>query len=563
MTQPGIRLSIPRRLGLLIAVAGLASMSAFVVQLFALRGTLMEERRTAIRNEVETAASLARALAAEAAAGKLPLAEAQARAKAGLRALRFGDNVNYWTYDFDGVLVAHGTKPETEGRNFLGDKDATGFAYVAAFVEAARQGGGFVTYMFPRRGETTPLPKLAYSAAVAPWRWEIGSGIYIDDVDAAVRAAFTRAALWAVGLIALLAVCGWPLVRGIVRPIKALTGAMAQLAGGDVGIAVPALARRDEIGDMARAVEVFRDNMRETERLRAANEAQKQQAAAEQQTALRRVADAFEARVGGIVASVASAATEVKQSAESMSATTEETSRQTAIVATATTQATRNVEDAASAGEQLSASITAITRQVAQSSKIAQAAVEQADRTNATVDGLAAAAQKIGEIIGLIQSIAGQTNLLALNATIEAARAGDHGKGFAVVASEVKNLATQTAQATEDVAAQIEAIQASTDETVAAIQSIRATIGEINRIGSAIAEAVDQQGAATRDIADNVQQAARGTQEVAQQIGGVTAASDVVGAAAVRVLGSASELSKQSEHLKHELDSFLGTIRAA
>jgi methyl-accepting chemotaxis protein len=558
-----LRLTVSRRFGLLILIAALANISTFAIQLTTLRSTLMTERQGAIRNVVEAAASMARGFAAEADSGRMTLAEAQERAKLGLRAMRFADNVNYFVYDFDGILVAHGVKPQTEGRNFSGDTDANGFRYVAAMIDAARQGGGFVNYMFPHPGKTESVPKLSYSALVAPWHWAVGSGIYIDDVDAAIRAEFFHAALWSGGLLVLLGLASWPIVRGIVRPIKSMTGAMATLAAGDTGITVPALARRDEIGDMARAVEVFRDNMRETDALRAEHEEQKRRATSAQSAALHRVADDFEARIGGIVAAVAASASEMEGSARSMSTTSEETGRQTASVAASTKQATSNVELVATAGEELSASISEITRQVAQSAKIAQDAVAQAGRTNATVDGLAAAAQKIGEVVDLIQNIAAQTNLLALNATIEAARAGEHGKGFAVVASEVKVLANQTAKATDEIAAQIQAIQASTGETVQAIASIGATIGQINDIGAAIAAAMEQQGAATRDIAQNVQHAARGTQEVAEKISGVTAASDEVGAAALQVVSSASELSTQAERLKHEVETFLATVRAA
>ena len=274
------------------------------------------------------------------------------------------------------------------------------------------------------------------------------------------------------------------------------------------------------------------------------------------------LADNFEANVKGIVESVSSSATEMQGSAQSMSSTAEETSRQSTAVAAASEEASTNVQTVASAAEELSNSVEEVGRQVGQSNKIAQNAVEEAQRTNDKVQGLAEAAQKIGEVVNLINDIASQTNLLALNATIEAARAGEAGKGFAVVASEVKSLANQTAKATEEIAAQIGAIQAATTDAVSAIQGIGSTIGEISEISTAIATAVEQQSAATKEIAANVQQAAAGTQEVSENISGVTQAASETGEAAGQVLGAAQELSKQSEALREQVDSFLIEVRA-
>jgi methyl-accepting chemotaxis protein len=364
-------------------------------------------------------------------------------------------------------------------------------------------------------------------------------------------------------LVILLGVLGLVVSRIIGRPLDAMTGSMAQLAGGNTAIDIPSLERGDEVGAIARSVQVFKDNMIEAERLRREQEQLKAKAAAEQKTALERMAAAFEESVGGIVGAVAAASTEMHGAAQSLSATAEEASRQATTVSSAAAQATSNVQTVATAAEELSASIAEIARQVAQSSQIATEAVDEAKRTNETVRSLAEAAEKIGEVVGLIQNIAGQTNLLALNATIEAARAGEAGKGFAVVASEVKQLATQTAKATDEIAAQIGAIQSATGDAVGAIQSIGGTIERINEITGAIASAVEEQGAATKEIAGNVQQAATGTNEVSSNIVGLTQASTEVGAAATEVFGSSSQLSKQSDRLKQELESFLAKVRAA
>ena len=356
---------------------------------------------------------------------------------------------------------------------------------------------------------------------------------------------------------------GMLLSRSIVRPLRAMTELMGKLAAGDSSLAVPGQQQRDETGAMARAVETFRQNMVETERLKAEQERIKSEAEAEKKAAMNRMADTFEAEVKGVVGTIASAATEMQKSAQSLSVTAEQSSRQATAVASGSEEATTNVQTVASAAEELSSSIAEISRQVAQSTQIAGKAVTEATKTNEQVQGLAEAAQKIGEVVSLINDIAAQTNLLALNATIEAARAGEAGKGFAVVASEVKSLATQTAKATEEIGAQISSIQSATQGAVDAIKGIGATITTISEIAAGIASAVEEQGAATQEIARNVQQAAKGTSEVSNNITGVTQAAGETGAAATQVLGAAGELAHQSETLRTEVDKFLSKVRAA
>ncbi|MBR1144938.1 methyl-accepting chemotaxis protein [Bradyrhizobium sp. AUGA SZCCT0431] len=288
-----------------------------------------------------------------------------------------------------------------------------------------------------------------------------------------------------------------------------------------------------------------------------------EQAKRDRDAARRELSAGFERRISGVVEAVAVAASEMQGLSASMSESNAETSRQTATVAAASTQASVNVETVASATEELAASINSIAQQVTRSAEIANKAAEEARRTNSVVEGLAAGTQKIGEVVTLIQSIASQTNLLALNATIEAARAGEHGRGFAVVASEVKALANQTANATEEISAQIQAIQTATGEAVNAIQVISGTIAEIDEISSGIAAAVDQQGAATREIAGNVQQAANSTRDVNDSILSVSRASDEAGRGTARLLDAANGLSSQSGRLKSEVDSFLGSLHVA
>jgi methyl-accepting chemotaxis protein len=350
--------------------------------------------------------------------------------------------------------------------------------------------------------------------------------------------------------------------RSITIPVKSMTSVMGLLAEGDLTIAIPATENKDEIGDMARAVLVFKDSMVKAEQL-AVEQRAEQEIKAKRQIAIEGYIATFESGVRGSLDTLASAATEMRATSQSMSATAEETSAQATTVAAAAEQASANVQTVATATEELSSSVAEIGRQVTQSTKIAGEAVSEATRTNATVQGLSAAAQKIGDVVKLISDIASQTNLLALNATIEAARAGDAGKGFAVVASEVKSLANQTAKATEEIAAQVAAMQGATTEAVSAIQGIGGTIGAINEIATTIASAVEEQGAATQEIARNVQEAAQGTGQVSSNIVGVNQAAAETGAASSQVLASAEELGRQAETLRADVSTFLANIRAA
>ena len=352
------------------------------------------------------------------------------------------------------------------------------------------------------------------------------------------------------------------IVTTVARPIRALTGTMASLANKEMSVEIPGTSRRDELGAMARAVQVFKEGLIEADRLAAA-EAAEQQAKLRRTEAIERLLASFETSSSAALRMVASAASELDATAHSMSAMAQQTSSQATIVASAAEQTSANVQTVATATEEMASSIREIGTQIARSANIAGKAVTEAAQTTDAVRTLADAAQRIGAVVELINSIASQTNLLALNATIEAARAGEAGKGFAVVASEVKSLAGQTAKATEEIAGQIGAIQQTTQGVVTAITGIGGTIGSINDITTAIAAAIEEQGAATNEISRNVQQAATGTQEVTGSIVQVTQAAGEAGSAAGQVLGAAGELSKQAEMMRRDVEKFLSDIKAA
>jgi methyl-accepting chemotaxis protein len=383
------------------------------------------------------------------------------------------------------------------------------------------------------------------------------------EYEAAAASAQRNLILGTVAILAVAIVLAFLLGRGLSRPLAAITAVMNRLSSGEIDVTIPGSDRRDELGTMAAAVDVFRRSMIDARGMREAQEASKQQAELEKRALQRQMADRFEADVKSVVATVAKATSEMQRVAGEITASVNGTSEQAAAAAAASEEASASVSTVAAATEELASSVAEIGRQVTHSSQVADNAVVKAGQTTEMVGSLASAAEKIGDVLRLIGAIASQTNLLALNATIEAARAGDAGRGFAVVASEVKELASQTAKATEEIAGQVAAIQSATGECVTAIGGISNTIREISGIATTIAAAVEQQGSATREIARSVQQAATGTSEVSVNVTGASQSADRSRALADNVLAATGQLGRQADALHASVDTFLAGLRDA
>ena len=547
----------------LCCLVGLVTLT--VLALVQDRRTLEADRLDKLQSLTQAAATLAHDLQRQEAAGRLTHAQALTVWRDAIRPMRAGDPDAYlFAYDFNGITVVNGPDPSLEGTSRLDLRDSHNLPLIRRMAEIAQSGrSGTLDYYYPRPGKSTPLPKRAAFTPIPEWNLFVGTGLYIDDLDAVMWRDTWRFLGLAGIVLAICALVAWRVSLSLTRPFRDLSQAMARIAQGELSLKVPQTGRRDEIGAMAGSLEVLKQGLHETERLRAAQEEAKSRSEREKHAALAGMAATFEDKIGALVSQLSSRSAALEEAARAMNESAQTSSRQAGGVAAAAGQANSGLQSVASAAEELSASIAEINNQVGHSSDLAQQAADNARRSDEIVQALSSAAEKIGSVVELIASIAGQPNLLALNATIEAARAGEAGRGFAVVASEVKSLANQSSRATDEIGAQIQQIQTATREAVQAIQGVGVMIGEVSTISTQIASEVTQQGTATQEIARNVQQTAQATQEVTSRIGDVSHAAQAADSSAGSVLHAAADLSQNAKTLAHEVAGFLSGIRAA
>jgi methyl-accepting chemotaxis protein len=558
------RMTVGRKIYALIGLSFLGLLGIGVLDSGELASSLRQQKQIELKHLSDLALGIVKEEHAAAQKGDIAVADAQKRAMARLAALRYGNNDYFWINDMQPRMVMHPIKPEMNGNDLSTYKDPNGKTLFVDFVETVRKdGAGFVPYEWPKPGFDKPQPKLSYVVGFAPWNWVIGTGVYIDDLKTQTWASTERALMaGAVILLISLAVSMF-VARGITRPLQRITVTMKALAGGNLDVEVPGIGRHDEVGEMAKAVEVFKSNAVARQGLEAEQKEAEIRAVARRKADMVKLADDFEGAVGEIIETVSSASSQLEASAGTLNATAERAQELATVVAAASGEASTNVQSVASATEEMSSSVNEISRQVQASARMATDAVDQARTTNDRVSELSQAAARIGDVVELINTIAGQTNLLALNATIEAARAGEAGRGFAVVASEVKALAEQTAKATGEIGQQVAGIQSATQDSVNAIKEISGTIEKLSEISSTIAAAVEEQGAATQEISRNVQQAAHGTHQVSSNIADVQRGASETDSASSQVLHAAQSLSGESNRLKLEVGKFLNSVRAA
>jgi len=557
---------ITHKLTLLVGLSGAALVLTLFLAANSLHREMVAERVGGLHNVLDVTLGIAESLEARVQKGELTRDQAIDAFRHDVDDARYGEGRSNYiaAVRMDGRYIAFVPNPAEEGKSALDKQDGKGRYIIRDMVEMMKAAqAGSMEYWFPKPGGTEQILKQSSIRKFAPWDMFVFTGVYMDDLEDEYSAVMKRLGAAALAVLVVTIAFGLLVARNIGRPLVTLEGKMEKLAGGDLNIEVGEAARRDEVGLMARTVEVFRANGVALEKMRREQEEMKAAADAERKAALRQMADDFQEAIYGIVQQVTNTAQTLEVSARSLTGTAEETARQATSAASAAQQTASNVETVSSAAEELSSSVAEISRQVVASSRIVDRAVRDSDCTAQEFAGLTRSAEQIGAIINLIQKIAGRTNMLALNATIEAVRAGESGRGFAIVALEVKELARQTQEATEEISEQIGAIQQVVAQSADAIRSIGSSIGEVESVTTTIAAAIEQQDSATREIARNVQEASAGSGELSNSMIGMTQAAGDTGSAATTVLTAVGTLCGESDELRRKVDDFLGKIRAA
>jgi methyl-accepting chemotaxis protein len=551
-------------IGVRLQMATAATVLAFALLLIGVQ--VMESRRmydarvSLLQSIDQSAAGIAAAYYSEETAGHLTREAAQDLAAAAIKAMRYQGAEYIWINDMQPRMVMHPAKPELNGKDLAGMTDPTGLHLFTAMVNlVAVRNEGTIPYFWPRPGSEAPVAKLSYVKGFAPWGWIIGTGVYVDDLDLARRRL--AATLTEVGIAATVLLGGlvWLLGRSVSQPVQALTAVTRSLASGDLEVEIPGQGRGDEVGSMSQALVVLRDAAvvrRQLER-----DIQDERAGKDRrQAAVERHTKDFGATIVAVLAQLTRSSATMHQASNEMVDSVARTQNSAMATAEGARESSMNLSTVVAAAEQMSASVNEISQQISHVTRAAQEATDRVSQTDEKVLQLAQAAEQIGAVVGLISSIAGQTNLLALNATIEAARAGEAGKGFAVVASEVKTLAAQTAKATDEIRAQVDAIRAATSDAVAMVSGVRVAVDQMEQVVSAIAAAVEEQSAATKEIAASAQAVSGSTHAAAQAMEEVCAVVEASSTTSRNVSSEAGEITSTSARLRAEMEQFLRTM---
>jgi methyl-accepting chemotaxis protein len=556
------RPSISRKLTFLFALFLVASLGIGGLELKGLSDSLREQKKIELAHLVEAAVSIAAQEHEAAKRGERSEEAARRQAAERIGVLRYNRTDYFWINDMQARMVMHPVSPQLNGQNLSTFEDPTGKRIFTDFVAiVGRQGQGFLDYLWPKPGAGEPQPKLSYVAGFAPWGWVIGTGVYIDDLSAQVWAAAWRSLAIVLPLVLVAGFLFWRTARSMSRPIRDITATMNELAAGKLAAEVPALDRRDEIGEMARAVAVFQENAIARERLE--DEAVRE---ADEKIAYNRrlstMLEDFRTSVESVLDVTSATVTELEAVSQTLTGIASDAADRADAAQRASTDTSQSMQSVAAASEELATSIADISAKVGDATGIVERARSVTGTSVDQIAILSQAGRKIGDVVGLIEAIAAQTNLLALNATIEAARAGEAGKGFAVVAQEVKQLAGQTAKATAEIAQQVAGIQDATEAVLATNREMAATMTDVESITQAIALSVESQSAATQEISSSAQVAAVGTGTLTESVGRVTTIVHRTTETASSVRDRSELLADQSRKLADQVHEFIKALRS-
>ena len=539
-----------------LAVAGVAGLSTYQ-----LTASNRAHRTETLRSLTDTALSSVGHFANLAKSGALDEETAKKEALAALSSMRYDGQEYFFVIDFDAHMVMHPIKPELDGKDLSASTDPAGATLFKDMAQLAKNGGGYYSYLWPRPGAEQPVPKTSFVLPFPAWGWAIGTGVYVDDIAAENRSSAIWAAVSTLVIAALLVLVAGLLTRTITLPMRSLRASMADIAEGRP-VEVAGVERSDEVGEMARVVDVFRRNAEERNALRAEQERTDQDRQRRREAVERLVSD-FGGDVGRRLDAVIAEMNGLDRLAGDLTHAGEETERLASMAAQGAEQSATGASAVASASDELRGAIYEISEQISRTSEVTLRAAEMVDGANKRVGELAELAVAIGEVVTLIDSIAAQTNLLALNATIEAARAGEAGKGFAVVASEVKSLAAQTAKATSTISEKIASIQSSTGDTVEAIRSIGVVMNEVRSYTTTISAAIEEQGVVTGTIAANIGAVSSSAADLTHSVEGVSSAAEKSRAAAGSVFSTSADVTEKTAELRQRVRTFLDDVAAA